>query len=262
MQGSIRIVDKHGVIMSVINIDGISKSYGDVAAVSELSLTVESGEVYGLLGPNGAGKTTTIEVLTGQTTPDTGSVSVLGVDPVSDPVGVRERIGIQPERESPPSFMTPREYFRLIGEIRGISREEIDARVGVWADKLAFAEQLDSLHSSLSQGQKQKVMLTQAFIHDPAVVVIDEPLVNLDPGMQERVKTVLGEMAGEDRTVVLSTHDIGVAAEVCSRVGIVAGGSVAADVPVPDGETEASLLETFSDVTGMRIHESAGSEGV
>lgn len=237
--------------MSVIEATNLSKRYGGVTAVNGISLSIDSGEIYGVLGPNGAGKTTTIEMLTGQTHPDTGTIYVLDVNPVTAPVQARSKLGILPEREAPPSFMTPREYFTLIGDIRDMSPDIVESQIDAWSDELSFKQQLDTLHTDLSRGQQQKVMITQAFLHDPSVVVIDEPLVNLDPIMQERVKDILIERASDDRTILLSTHDIGVAASICTRVGIVDRGELVTETDVTNSDSEAELLALFRDATGM-----------
>jgi len=231
--------------MSVIRTDDLRKSYGDVAALDGLSLSVESGELYGLLGPNGAGKTTTMSVLTGQIVADSGEAAVLGVDPESEPVGVRERVGILPEKESPPSFSTPREYFQFVGAVRGMADETVDERTETWADRLSFAEKLDTLSTDLSRGQQQKTMIAGAFLHEPEVVFIDEALANLDPIVQERVKRFLTNYREAGNTVVVSTHNVDVAAELCSRVGIVNAGELVAEiVPSELGEDE-TLLDVF-----------------
>lgn len=233
--------------MPAIRIEALRKAYGDVAAVDDLSLAVDEGELFGLLGPNGAGKTTTMEVLTGQTVPDAGEVAVAGVDPVERPTAVRERVGILPEKESPPSFLTPREYFEFVGAVRGLPDEQVDERVETWADRLDLSGRLDDLSSDLSRGQQQKVMVAGAFLHEPELVFIDEPLANLDPIAQERVKQFLREYREAGNTLVLTTHDVDVAAELCSRVGVVYDGELVADVRparLPAGE---SLLDVFLD---------------
>jgi ABC-2 type transport system ATP-binding protein len=230
-----------------IQIDDLTRAYGDVTAVAELSLTVAEGELFGLLGPNGAGKTTTMEVLTGQITPDSGRVRVLGVDPVTEPTAVRELVGVLPEKESPPSFMTPREYFDFVGAVRGLDDETVDERTDTWADRLGFAEKLDTMATDLSRGQQQKVMIAGAFFHEPAVVFIDEPLANLDPIVQERVKRFLREYREAGNTVVITTHDVDVAAELCSRVGVVHGGGLVADVRPSELPADETLLDVFLD---------------
>lgn len=231
--------------MNAIETSGLRRSYGDVTALDDLSLTVDAGELFGFLGPNGAGKTTTIEILTGQLRPDAGMASVLGVDPVEDPVGVRQRIGILPEQESPPSFLSAREYFDFVGDVRDLDRLTVERRVSTWADSLSFTSKLDTLCADLSRGQQQKVMVTQAFLHDPDLVFIDEPLVNLDPIVQERLKTFLQSYRDDGNTVFLSTHDIDVAQALCSRVGVLVDGALVADRRPAELDPEDSLLDVF-----------------
>jgi ABC-2 type transport system ATP-binding protein len=231
--------------MTAIETSSLRRRYGDVTALAGLSLTVDDGELFGFLGPNGAGKTTTIEILTGQLRPDGGRARVLGVDPVADPVGVRERIGVLPEQESPPSFMTAREYFDFVGDVRALDADTVHERVESWADRLAFDSTLDTLCADLSRGQQQKVMVTQAFLHDPDLVFIDEPLVNLDPIVQERLKGHLQDYRDAGNTIFLSTHDIDVAEALCSRVGVLVDGVLVAARRPADLGPDESLLDLF-----------------
>ncbi len=231
--------------MTAIRTDDLRKAYGDVTALDGLTLSVESGALYGLLGPNGAGKTTTMELLTGQIVPDAGEATVLGVDPAAAPVEVRELVGILPEKESPPSFLTPREYLQFVGAVRGLDDGTVDDRTTAWGDRLGFAGKLDTLSTDLSRGQQQKTMIAGAFLHEPDLVFIDEPLANLDPLVQERVKRFLREYREAGNTVVVSTHNVEVAAELCSQVGIVSAGSLVAEVVPADLGPETSLLDAF-----------------
>ncbi|GAB3036436.1 ABC transporter ATP-binding protein [Natronobiforma cellulositropha] len=229
--------------MATIEADGLAKSYGSVDALAEMSLSVSRGELFGFLGPNGAGKTTTIRILTGQVSPDRGEARVLGTDPTATPLETRRRIGIVPEQQRPPSFLTPREFIAFVGEVRSLEPEAVAERTEVWADRLGFRSKLDTLHAELSRGQQQKVMITQAFVHEPEVVFIDEPVANLDPLVQEQVKRLLVAYAAAGNTVFVSTHNIDVAEDICTRVGIVADGSLIAEC---DLETmDEPLLETF-----------------
>jgi ABC-2 type transport system ATP-binding protein len=231
--------------MTTIRADDLSKSFGAVVALDGLSLAVGAGELYGLLGPNGAGKTTSIRILTGQLAPDAGAVSVLDADPVTDPVAVRRRIGVLPEQASPPSFLTPREYFDFVGTVRDLDDGVVADRTDEWTDRLGFAEKLDTLHTDLSRGQQQKVMITATFLHEPAVVFIDEPLVNLDPIVQERVKQYLRAYVGDGNAVFLSTHHIEVAQQLCTRVGIVREGRLVTERDPAALEPDESLLDVF-----------------
>jgi len=234
--------------MAAVETTNLRKEYGDVVALDGLDLSVGRGELYGLLGPNGSGKTTTIEILTGQRTPTDGTASVLGIDPVAEPVAVRESIGILPEREDPPSFLTPREYLAFVGDVRGL--DDVDERIERWADRLEFRGILDTLSTDLSEGERQRVMLAQVFVHEPDLVFIDEPLVNLDPLMQAEVKTQLREYCEAGNTLFLSTHFMEVAEQLCTRVGIIDGGVLAAE---RDPATlDAGLLETFATEVGDR----------
>lgn len=233
--------------MPAVEISGLTKQYGDVRAVDGLDLSVDSGELYGLLGPNGSGKTTTIEILTGQRKPTSGSVSVLGTDPVEKPLDVRKAVGILPEREDPPSFLTPREYLQFVGDVRDIPN--IDDRIAEWSGKLEFRGILDSLSTDLSEGERQRVMLSQVFIHDPELVFIDEPLVNLDPLMQAEVKDLLVDYCDDGNTLFLSTHFMEVAEELCTQVGIIADGKLVTERN-PQALEEDELLETFETEIG------------
>ncbi|MWV41069.1 ABC transporter ATP-binding protein [Natrialba sp. INN-245] len=231
--------------MTVIRVDDVEKSYGTVQAVDGMDFAVERGELFGFLGPNGAGKTTTIRALTGQIRPDSGTISVLGTDPTDDPLETRSRVGILPEQGSPPSFLTPREYLEFVGIVRDLDPELVAERTELWADRLGFRNKLETLHTDLSRGQQQKVMIAQAFVHEPEVVLIDEPLANLDPLVQEQVKRFLLEYAADDNAVFVSTHNIGVAESICSRVGIVVDGEIVAERPLEDGVDDGSLLDVF-----------------
>ncbi len=244
--------------MNAVETKDLTKTYGDLVALDGLSLDVEEGEIYGLLGPNGAGKSTCIEILTGQSKPTSGSARVLDVDPVENPVEVRRKIGVLPEREDPPSFMTPREYFDFVAEVRDV---DLDGEAEKWADRLGFREKLDTLNIDLSRGQKQKVMLSQAFVHEPELVFIDEPLTNLDPVVQERVKRFVEEYNDDGKTVFLSTHDINVAEEVCSRVGIIQHGELAATRDVEELRSGGGrLIDEFLDEVDVELGTALGDD--
>jgi ABC-2 type transport system ATP-binding protein len=230
--------------MAAIRTRELSKRYGDVVALDSLSLTVEDGECYGFLGPNGAGKSTTINILTGQLVPDSGEARVAGIDPVGTPVEARRHVGILPESGRPPSFLTVREYFEFAAATRGIEEATLTERVDRWAERLEFAHKLDTLCTDLSQGERQKVLITQAFLHEPRVVFIDEPLTNLDPIMQERVKQFFETYREAGNTLFLSTHFVETAAEVCTQVGVLNRGRMLEELR-PAGMDGDALLDRF-----------------
>jgi ABC-2 type transport system ATP-binding protein len=230
--------------MAAIQTRELTKRYGDVVALDGLSLSVDRGECYGFLGPNGAGKSTTINILTGQLVPDSGGARVVGVDPVETPVEARKHVGILPESGRPPSFLTVREYFEFAAATRNLEDATVEKRVGAWAERLEFAHKLDTLCTDLSQGERQKVLITQAFLHEPEVVFIDEPLTNLDPIMQERVKRFFETYRAAGNTLFLSTHFVETAAEVCTQVGIINRGYLLEELR-PRGMDGDALLDRF-----------------
>lgn len=206
--------------MSLIDAKNVKKNFGDVEALRGVDLDIEEEQIIGVLGPNGAGKSTLIQVLTGQIERDSGDVSVLGMDPSETPVKLRERTGILPEREDPPSFLTGREYLEFVSDIRDQEFEQDE-----WVERLRLEGKMDSLTRDLSKGERQKLMLIQAFFHNPELVFIDEPLINLDPLIQEEAKDMFREFS-ESSTIVMSTHVVSLAEELCDRVFFLKEGEV------------------------------------
>ena len=228
---------------TILTADNLTKRYGEVTAVQSVSLSIRKGSLFGLLGPNGSGKTTMIKMLTGQIRPTSGSAVILGIDVVSDPVRVREKIGIIPEQETPPSFLTAIEYLDLIGDIRKIP--DLKSRADWWFDHLDFADKKDVLCKDLSRGTRQKLMLTQAFIHEPALALIDEPLINFDPIMQRLVKDFLVEYVRKGNTLFLSTHILAIAEEICSEFAILHKGALLHSGPVQELSDKGIDLDDF-----------------
>lgn len=214
----------------IVSIRNLTKRYGDVTAVDDVSLHVARGELFGLLGPNGSGKTTMNKLLTGQIPPTGGSLRVLGTDVVASPVEVRRQVGIIPEQETPPSFLTAEEYLHFVGRIRGI--EDPASEADRWFVRLDFEDKRRVLCKDLSRGTRQKLMFAQAFLHHPPVAFIDEPLINLDPIMQRRVKDYLTEYVRGGGTVFFSTHILAIAGEICTRIGIIHKGKLLYTGPV------------------------------
>lgn len=204
----------------------VVKDYGCVKALSSVTIDVRKGEIFGFLGPNGAGKTTMINILTGQVKATKGSAKVLGINSIKEPVRVRENVGIVPEQENPPSFLTAIEYLYLVSKIRAIA--DYETKCLWWFDYLDFAVYKDVLCKDLSRGTRQKLMIAQAFLHEPKVVFIDEPLINLDPIIQKKIKTFLKKYAAKGNTIFLSTHVLEIADELCGRIAIIDKGMLIA----------------------------------
>jgi len=227
----------------VLEARNLKKTYGDVQAVNDVTLSVAEGALFGLLGPNGSGKTTMIKMLTGQIRPTGGSASVLGIDVIKDPVGVRNQVGIIPEQETPPSFLSAMEYLHFVAAVRKIP--DIEKKADWWFDFLDFADKKDVLCKDLSRGTRQKLMFTQAFIHEPALALIDEPLINFDPIMQDLVKEYLVGYVKKGRTIFISTHILEVAEEICSGIAILHKGSLLHTGPVAEIVAGNEHLSSF-----------------
>ena len=228
---------------TIIEVRDLSKTYGDVQAVNHVNLSVEEGALFGLLGPNGSGKTTMIKMMTGQTRPTNGSATVLGVNVIDDPVGVRGRVGIIPEQETPPSFLTAIEYLEFVAAVRKI--KDIEKKADWWFDFLDFADKKNVLCKDLSRGTRQKLMFTQAFIHEPALALIDEPLINFDPIMQDLVKDYLAAYVKKGKTIFISTHILEVAEEICSGFAILHKGTLLHTGPVAELTERGEHLPSF-----------------
>jgi ABC-2 type transport system ATP-binding protein len=237
----------------VISTENLSKVYGETRAVNGVSINVRAGSLFGLLGPNGSGKTTMIRMLTGQIHSTGGSAQVLGYDPSSDPIRVRELVGIVPEQESPPSFLTAGEYLHFIGSIRNL--HDIERRAAWWLDFLEFSEKRDVLCKDLSRGTQQKLMFAQAFLHHPVLAVIDEPLINFDPLVQQKVKEYLVDYVKAGNTLFFSTHILEVAEEICTDIAVLHQGNLLFLGPIEKVlENEKHLSDYFiSLVKGNRV---------
>lgn len=236
----------HGQVQGMdplIETHDLSKQFGDTTAVDHVTLFVKKGALFGLLGPNGSGKTTMIRMLTGQTRPSSGTASVLGIDVVKDPVGVRERVGIIPEQETPPSFLTSMEYLKFVAAVRKIP--DLETKAEWWFDFLDFADKKHVLCKDLSRGTRQKLMFTQAFIHEPELALIDEPLINFDPIVQDLVKEYLAEYVKKGKTIFLSTHILEVAEEICSEFAVLHKGTLLHTGPVAELKARGEHLPSF-----------------
>jgi len=208
--------------MPVIEVKDINKSFGPVQVLKDIKFHVEPGDFFGLFGPNGAGKTTLLRVITGQLAPDSGEALTLGVSH-RDALAVKRMVGIVPEAETPPTFLTARETLELTCKIRGV--EDL-SRVDYWLDFFDITEKADVLCRDLSKGQRQKVMLAAAFIHEPELLLVDEPFINLDPIYQRKVREYLMSLVAMGRTVFMCTHILEIAEKVCSRIAVINEGEI------------------------------------
>ena len=212
----------------LIRLDGLTKRFGELLAVDAVSLSVEAGQVLGFLGPNGAGKTTTMRMIAGFMEPTAGSASVCGHDVTDDPVGVRRNIGFLPEGAPTYGDMTARSYLDFIAEIRGFDGGEKRRRVRRIVEMVALEGVLHQRIETLSKGYKRRVGLAQSLLHDPPVLILDEPTDGLDPNQKRHVRDLIREMSAE-KAIVISTHILEEVDAVCDRAVVIAKGSLKAD---------------------------------
>jgi ABC-2 type transport system ATP-binding protein len=211
----------------VIEVQHLTKQYGPFTAVDNISFTVQRGEILGFLGPNGAGKTTTMRVLTGYMPPTDGRAVVAGYDVLEQPIEAKRRTGYLPE--TPPLYpdMTVREYLDFCGRIKGIVSAERSARITAVMERTRIADMAKRHCGKLSKGYRQRVGLAQALLHNPEVLILDEPTAGLDPKQIIETRKLIRELAG-DHTIVLSTHILPEVSQTCQRVVIINKGKVVA----------------------------------
>ena len=201
-----------------LRLERVTKRFDDFTAVGDLSLRVRAGRIFGLIGPNGAGKTTTIRMIVGITAPDEGTVELFG-EPVSEET--QERIGYLPEERGLYAKMKVGEQLRFFGELKGLDRRRADEAIDRWLDKVKLADWKQKKASELSKGMQQKVQFVVAVLHDPDLVILDEPFSGLDPVSAELLKGIVLELKSAGKTVIFSTHQMAVAEEVCDDICLI-----------------------------------------
>lgn len=211
----------------------LTKRFGSVRALDKVSFEVRKGEVVGFLGPNGAGKSTTMRILTCFTSPTNGTAKVKGFDVFDDPLGVRQSLGYLPQRAPLYADMTVYDYLHFAAQIRGLDESKFKARLKKVIEVCGLAQSLGKDISTLSHGYRQRVGLGQALIHDPPILILDEPTSDLDPNEKAEVLKYIKEI-GKDRTILLSTHNLAEVEEACARAIIVSKGRVVADGPLDE----------------------------
>jgi ABC-2 type transport system ATP-binding protein len=238
-----------GGAQPLVEIEDLSKRYGTFDAVSELSLRVGAGELFALLGPNGAGKTTTIRMLMGILQPTTGVARIGGLDCFADRVEVMRLVGYLPDEPVFYDYLRGGEIIRFVGQMHGFSKSEIAARTDSLLERLDLADAVNEFAVNYSKGMKKKLALICAMLHDPALLILDEPTNGLDPFATRTLHAIMREKVATGRTVFFSTHLLDQAEKLCSRLAIIHRGRLAAAGSLADLRAnlppESTLEEVF-----------------
>ena len=210
----------------MIQLNNISKSFDGIYAVKNLSVRVAKGEVFGLVGPNGAGKTTTIKILTGLLRPDEGSVFIGGYNVIDEPLKAKAILGYVPDRAFLYEKLTAREFLKFIASLYGIEKSEALQRIETLTVTFGIKDIEDELIESFSQGMRQRLLFASALIHDPDVLLIDEPFMGLDPFGVRMLKGFIRDLSSKGVTTFLVTHSLHIAEEICDRIGFINKGTL------------------------------------
>jgi len=210
----------------MISVSELKKFFGDVKAVNGISFEVKKGEVFGLLGPNGAGKTTTIKLLLGLLEPNQGDISIMGLNPETEEVQIKSRVGYVSEEPLIFKSLTPKDLFNFIASIRSLDGEEASKRAQEYLESLGALEYYEQLVATLSHGNKQKIQIISAILHDPDLLIMDEPLAGLDAKSVKVVKEILDIHIENGGAVLFSTHIMEVAEALCDRIAIMNRGKL------------------------------------
>ena len=214
--------------LHAVELKEVTKRYNELVAVNNISLTIDTGEIFALLGPNGSGKSTTLKMLMGLLQPTAGAINVLGLDVSKDSVAVKRQVGYVPESPNIYEFLTGIEYLDFIADIYGVTTADKQQRINEYLKALQLEGREGDMINSYSDGMKKKISLISAFLHKPKLLILDEPLNALDPRSARIVKDYLHSLKAQGVTTILSTHVLEIAEAVCDRIGIMYQGNILA----------------------------------
>lgn len=239
----------------MISLSALTKKYGQFTAVDRLDLEVPRGELFGFLGPNGAGKTTTLRMIAGILQPTSGSVRLAGYDVAREAMSAKSRLGFIPDRPYIYEKLTGIEFLRFVAGLYGITGRELDHRISELLELFDLTDWGDSVVESYSHGMRQKLIISSAFVHKPEVIIVDEPMVGLDPKAARILKDLFREYVRRGNTIMMSTHTLEVAQSLCDRIAIIQAGKIRAMGTMEELRKEAiggtaGLEEIFLRLTG------------
>ena len=242
-----------------IAVNGVSKFFGELAAVNDLSFSVNKGEVIGFLGPNGSGKTTTMRMLTSFYTPDVGAINIDGLDTKDHDIATRERIGYLPENNPVYADLLVNEYLDFVADLRGLTKKGRRENIAQTVEETGLQDVYSRPIGQLSKGYKQRVGLAQAIVHRPSILILDEPTEGLDPNQRLTIRDLIRSL-GQERTVMLSTHVMQEVENTCERILLISRGRLVADSPVKELLQRAQGIRTVHiEVEGNDVERSLSS---
>lgn len=243
----------------MIKLKNLTKKYADYTAVNNLNLNIEKGEIYGFIGPNGAGKTTTIKMMGGLLEPTSGSVIISGIDMSEHPEKAKRKIGFIPDRPYLYEKLTGMEFLRFTADLYHVDANVFLRKAEENLSMFSLTDWSDELIEAYSHGMKQRLIMSAALLHDPEIIIVDEPMVGLDPAAIKMVKELFKELAKKGVTIFMSTHTLKVAEDICDRIGVIHKGSLIATGTTEDLKrgahvTDADLEQVFIHLT-ENIHQ-------
>ncbi len=244
---------------SLIEIKNITKKYGRITAVDRLNLSIPQGEIFGFIGPNGAGKTTTISMMAGLLAPTSGTVTVCGIDMLKSPEKAKQKIGYIPDRPYIYEKLTAMEFLKFTADLFNMPQHSFEQEAELQLNRFSLLDWADELIESFSHGMKQRLIMCAALLHEPELVVVDEPMVGLDPSGIRMVKKLLRDLAAGGTTVFMSTHTLQIAQDICDRIGVIHRGKLIAEGTVDELKEQANadrvdLEQVFMILTETAMH--------
>lgn len=224
----------------MIEIKNITKKYGRITAVDRLNLSIPQGEIFGFIGPNGAGKTTTISMMAGLLAPTSGTVTVCGIDMLKSPEKAKQKIGYIPDRPYIYEKLTAMEFLKFTADLFNMPQHSFEQEAELQLNRFSLLDWADELIESFSHGMKQRLIMCAALLHEPELVVVDEPMVGLDPSGIRMVKKLLRDLAAGGTTVFMSTHTLQIAQDICDRIGVIHRGKLIAEGTVDELKEQAN----------------------
>lgn len=246
----------------MLSVKNVKKSYGATDAVKEVSFEIKPGEILGFLGPNGAGKTTTIKMCCGLLIPDQGAITIENFDMAKSPEAAKKLLGYVPDEPFLYDKLTGRQFLDFVSEIYAVEPADFDERLNEWLEALDMTEKIDELIGSYSRGMKRKIALMAGMIHNPKVLLLDEPTLGLDAVSAKKSKEIIRKMAKQGTAVLLTTHVMEIAEQICDRIAVISHGKIIAEGTLEELRNQAAQQGTLEEVFFKLTEEAPSAEAL